>query len=273
MVKTSHRATIARFVIVVIALSMTACSTPDPMQRMAFKTAHRATMRTDCARIERDLTVAWAQRHYWCRPEHLALRTAVESTAAPESLTRNPNSAVDIGCEATNQATVDRAIPPPVKMKEKTSPVTTPETIHETILDQSRQAVELMAVNKAEASEIPTCTAELDCESGPAPIENESSVEDHRYIIPFAHTIQVLGPQGRAKVDALLSEVKQARHIELRGATLEDGSEAWKNQFAVGRALAVRKRLTEAGVDRHRIKILYRDPDEVARWVRVTVYE
>ena len=229
-------------------------------------------MRTYCTQIERDLPVVWAQRDYSCRPEHLLLPAAVKSPAASESLTLHPSSSMDIGCDALNPAAVDAALPP-TPVKEKTSPTTSPEPIHKTTLDSSHQVAGLPPIYKALASVIPTCTAESDCASVPTPIESDSPVKDHGYTIPFAHTVQVLGAQGRAKIDALLGEVKQARQIELRGATLEDGLETWKNEFAVGRALAVRKRLTEAGVDRHRIKILYRDPAEIARWVRVRVYD
>ena len=272
MIRPSQRATLTRLVMSVLTLSIAACSSPKPMQRPTLETTPRATLRTDCTQIERDLTVVWAQRDYWCRPEHLLLPAAVKSPAASESLTLHPSSSMDIGCDALNPAAVDAALPP-TPVKEKTSPTTSPEPIHKTTLDSSHQVAGLPPIYKALASVIPTCTAESDCASVPTPIESDSPVKDHGYTIPFAHTVQVLGAQGRAKIDALLGEVKQARQIELRGATLEDGLETWKNEFAVGRALAVRKRLTEAGVDRHRIKILYRDPAEIARWVRVRVYD
>ena len=233
MIRPSQRATLTRLVMSVLTLSIAACSSPKPMQRPTLETTPRATMRTDCTQIERDLTVVWAQRDYWCRPEHLLLPAEVKLPAAPESLTLHPSSSMDIGCDSLNPAAVDAALPP-TPVKEKTSPTTSPEPIHKTTLDSSHQVAGLPPIYKALASVIPTCTAKSDCASVPTPIESDSPVKDHRYTIPFAHTVQVLGAQGRAKFDALLSVFQQARHIELRGATLEDGSEAWKERVRGG---------------------------------------
>ena len=272
MIRPSQRATLTRLVMSVLTLSIAACSSPKPMQRPTLETTPRATMRTDCTQIERDLTVVWAQRDYWCRPEHLLLPAAVKSPAASESLTLHPSSSMDIGCDALNPAAVDAALPP-TPVKEKTSPTTSPEPIHKTTLDSSHQVAGLPPIYKALASVIPTCTAESDCASVPTPIESDSPVKDHGYTIPFAHTVQVLGAQGRAKFDALLSYSSKPVTSNCVAPHSKTVQRPGKNEFAVGRALAVRKRLTEAGVDRHRIKILYRDPAEVARWVRVRVYD
>lgn len=103
--------------------------------------------------------------------------------------------------------------------------------------------------------------------------DGKETQKTRQHTIPFARDLQVLGPQGQAKVQALYPEAKTARRIELRGGTIEAGSKVWKDEFAVGRALAVRKMLIEAGVERDKIRIRHRDADEQARRVEVVLHE
>ncbi len=229
MVRSPHLGSRAGWSLLVLwlSLSMSGCGSPGTLQKpdddssLKETTIDRPVSRRDCTVVERDLTLAWDRRVYWCIPEQASIRLPIHDVVR-------------------GRAAYHMSKPPSIEARVETS-----DRVHGLIHH----------------------TQTKDEQDG------KKTQKIRQYTIPFAHGLQVLGPQGQAKVQALYPEAKTARRIELRGGTVEVGSKAWKDEFAVGRASAVRKRLIEGGVERDKIRIRHRDADEKARAVGVVLYE
>ena len=184
---------------------------------------------SDCTVRQRDLTQPWDQRRYWCIPDP-------SGTPAPQAAAWAP------AFPEIPAATLPAAFP-----------------------------------DGAPAAAKPPPTAGLPASS----VSGTAAAPERRTAatIPFAENILVLGPQGRARVRALLpaarahcARVPGKTCLLLEGATLAfetNPSTSGLDELAVGRAIAVRAKLQQGGLDPARIKILFRDPGQAARRVEV----
>ncbi|VAW60970.1 hypothetical protein MNBD_GAMMA08-311 [hydrothermal vent metagenome] len=108
------------------------------------------------------------------------------------------------------------------------------------------------------------------------------SIEDNKKTNPilkyvwFAEKTQVLGPKGHEYVKSLLSSLKNADHILLRGYMnndeFQDDDQLILERISVARSLSVRKVLhVEGGIDKSKIKILHHKQGTSGRYVEVIV--
>ncbi len=91
--------------------------------------------------------------------------------------------------------------------------------------------------------------------------------------VVFAPDIFVLGPNGRARTQALADRVGEAHKVTLRGLFLPGeilvDSDLYREKLSVARSLAVRKFWADNGVDVSNVVILHHAPDLFGRHVVV----
>ncbi|HFD80625.1 MAG TPA: hypothetical protein ENK05_09585 [Gammaproteobacteria bacterium] len=96
------------------------------------------------------------------------------------------------------------------------------------------------------------------------------------YRIWFAPETEVLGPEGRARIRRISDTLKRSGHggrtVWLRGYVLQDETPPSRERFAVGRALSVRKAMRANGVPLTTpVRIYHPKLDVSARFVEVSI--
>lgn len=212
-------------------------STIEPKHSDVIPVEKPKSKKESCAAIQRNLNMNWEQRKYWCAPEEF------KTKQKPKQLSHK------------NQKKLSSSD----KQKSATNIVRILQNLSkddlEIILGKLASAYEQVIAKQTTSSTVKTyaSTARI----------NEAE------LVWFAPSIEVLGPQGRKKIESLIAG--NAGKILLRGYASEklDTKCDDLDQLAVGRALSVRKMLQAHGIDESKIKILYRDKAKSGRFVEV----
>ncbi len=206
----------------------------------------------DCATVQRDLTLSWKLRQYWCAPGQ---RQDQYQSANDEVMSQYKSkldyvSAINAEAESMDNIQIDYQPP--------TQPIALPDSQSSSI---SSPPVELVVEPVSDSSAI-----QVDI------VSDTFSASDKIY---FANNHFILGPQGREVTASLAESVAHAKKVLLRGLILPDeilvDSDLYREKVSVARALAVRKYWQDMGIDISHISILHHSPDLSGRYVEVRI--
>jgi hypothetical protein len=221
------------------------------------------TQVSGCLRTQRDLTVAWSSRRYWCGND--TRRDAlIEHNVRMFSSARTTFNAISSET-SNNQLHVS-----PLK---RTTYVISPHDrmVASTVNPSQPEMVRYLSVTKQDR--------DVSKKEAISTTNTTQSVEQkkHDFIrIYFSRNREVLGPMGRKKVISLLSAVKEAKRITLLGLYDADeiehtaGGPQHEEKFSVGRSLSVRELWRLNGMDISNVTILHHVDDRFGRYVEVT---
>ena len=233
---------------------------------------------TFCETTQRDLTVQWVIRRYWCNNNEKTVtarstyqKTPTQKNIVFKALTPKPVqvASADTGIEySPSYLGSDVAVLETDKPKAKIVAV-----------DPKTQILALSPPKDGDKSHNEVKPRKSN------PIKNDSSISVPTFeqlavaasklpaSIVFAKNLRVLGPQGRTASDSLVQQVKESDLVKLRGLLLPDeaisDSPIYREIISVGRALAVRAHWRKQGVDISHVKILHHDPKLQGRAVLV----
>jgi len=199
----------------------------------------------ECSSTQRDLSVLWQLRQYWCGQKDSKDRLQLVNDATVQIAKVNQAYLAAINAEAEEQSIPGKKLHQQNKrQKIKVIDVIEPEN------DATNQ--DLKPQTKSEKS-------------------TERSTVTARII--FAKHLKVLGPQGRGQTSAMAQQVSKSKKVRIRGLILPDevlvDSTLYREKVSVGRALAVRKHWKEQGIDTSHVKILHHKSDLPGRIVEV----
>jgi hypothetical protein len=224
-----------------------------------------------CKATQRDLTIPWSLRQYWCgeedRQDNLQdINDDVMNAKVINDLALNETYLDEINNEGNSSQYVEPKVETrnPASLK---TPVLNREEILKRLKDDSK-------VDKRKAATDPVKKSIEVVASIDKPIasklNNEPIPSD---TIVFARNLRVLGPEGRAATHAMINKVSGSGQVLLRGLILPDevlvDSNLYREQVSVGRALAVKKYWQEQGLDISHITILHHNPELTGRAVEV----
>ncbi len=206
-----------------------------------------------CGDHQRDLTVIWALRQYWCNiTGQPTYRDSLSSTSKVLVASNTPH--IDIEASPTQNShwgPDNEALEPLVSAKE--IPTSKPAKLLSSKTVETQPA-DLHAKPKIVVS---NKSSELSFEK----LARAASRLPASII--FAKNLRILGPEGRVATESLIDQVNAADIVKLRGLLLpEEATEdsyTYREIMSVGRALAVRAHWRKQGVDISHIKILHHD--------------
>lgn len=235
----------------------------------------------ECVYITRDLSTPWSARSYWCGagvtvpvasiPDSKMIHKAVEQTRHRLAVLREQLNTVIRRAEfVSNQ--IRQSVKPqsewvsPALTHAVYAPVPAPSSSTTKVVYHADPKPAHVAVNH---------------HSSRSAVQIHSPVtdkkDDSKRII-FADGREVLGPKGRGMVmdDALLSSVRNAGRVTLRGALIDDEFPLMvdpmdRERRSVGRALSVREFWRSNGIDVSVVDILHYSPDLSGKFVEVVV--
>lgn len=215
-----------------------------------------------CREIQRDLTIPWSLRQYWC------------GTDLNKKHLQNINDSIkndflsDKDIESKKQfAFASTASLTDQKYSDETTELSPSKTVDEAI-------IKLKSINikplKKPIFTYNNSTTDKNLNIIP---RTKNHTKSKKEIIVFAHKINVLGPIGREKTISLIEQVKSSKIVRIRGLIQPDeilvDSNIYREKVSVARALAVRKYWKDNGVDTNHVKILHHDPKLTGRKVEV----
>jgi len=216
-----------------------------------------------CRDHQRDLTVIWALRQYWCnitgQPTHT---DSLSPTNKVLVASNTPHVDIEVSPTQNSHWGPDsEALKPLVSVNE--IPTSKP------VKSLSSKTVETQPadVNAKPKIVVANKSSELSFE------KLARAASRLPASITFAKNLRVLGPKGRIATESLIDQVNAADIVKLRGLLLpEEATEdsyTYREIISVGRALAVRQHWKRNGVIISHIKILHHDPDKQGRAVEV----
>jgi len=216
-----------------------------------------------CNDPQRDLTVIWALRQYWCNITGQSTHTDSLNPTNKVLVTSNtPHVDIEVSPRQNSHWGPDsEALEPLVSANE--IPISKP------IASRSIKTVETQPadVNVKPKTVAANKSSELSFE------KLARAASRLPASIVFARNLRVLGPKGRIATESLIDQVNAADTVKLRGLLLpEEATEdsyTYREIISVGRALAVRQHWKRSGVNISHIKILHHDPDKQGRAVEV----
>jgi len=233
---------------------------------VAVKTVSKVETIEKCRQTQRDLSLTWEQRKYWCThsgrvvsfknrdKQYVELVNAV--TKSNHDLNRVQSSLDNAISE------MDQDIPAKHQSANKITTNTiknTPSIKPITVLPKKK----VVPVNKV----IPVSKASSDISVLPELSTNISKK------VWFTNEIEYLDSSNQHIALSLLPDAKLARKVILRGhiqpgeVVSEDDIEF--ERFSVGRSLSIKKLFIEQGVDKSKIKILHFRNNPEGRYVEV----
>ncbi len=230
-----------------------------------------------CESTQRDLTVLWVVRRYWCSDNEKTVparstdqKTPTQKNIVFKALTPKPVlvASADTAIEySPSYFGPDAAVLGADKPKAKIVAV-----------DPKTQMLALSPPKDGDQSfneSNSNSDSVREDSSKPFPTFEQLAVAASKLpaSIVFAKNLRVLGPQGRAASDSLIQQVKEADLVKIRGLLLPDEAQSdsptYREIISVGRALAVRAHWRKQGLDISHIKILHHDPKLHGRAVLV----
>jgi hypothetical protein len=230
-----------------------------------------------CEATQRDLTIPWARRQYWCgnekRQEGLQdINNRSQVNSKQNQLALN-ESYLDVINEEVNRAQYD------VPDLDLDSDKSTTNEKAVPVLDRDETLKRLKGLNGSEAKSndsVPTpqvIAKKIVLVGTNISTKSNSKTKSSIY---FAPNIRVLGPQGRESTHELIDQVIVAEKVLLRGLILPNeilvDSALYREKVSVGRALAVREYWQGQGVNTSHITILHHDPELNGRTVEVAFH-
>jgi hypothetical protein len=217
-----------------------------------------------CLRTQRDLTVSWKQRRYWC--SNVLRREALQEHNI-KHLAPTDTSSNSLDVMETAQKT---SSPSPDSSNDSSDPAQGVVLASASSEDGMVQYITLNEyIDKAMYDE----------EQDSSGIDNNDSLVRTNNRVDFIRTWEVLDDNGTQQVLSLIQEARQAKRITLLGlyepdelAKVKAGPEP-EERFSVGRSLSVRERWREEGVDVSKVKILHHNEDQSGRHVKVSFYD
>lgn len=231
----------------------------EVVTKQITKTETVKVQQDKCLKVKRDLSVSWEERKYWCNPgKKAAAKTGKVKTTAPKrSLKKNLSATDSINGEQKDIGNVELLIGV-VKNLSKEDLRYVLGKIADAYEEYEKHEKHEKKQNKIAAAD--KTNAKI----------TQISPEEH--LIWFAANIEVLGLQGKAKLEKIIStDIDSSKKILLRGyaSSEKDTEREDLDRLAVGRALSVRKMLEKYGIDESKVKILYRDKSKSGRYVEV----
>jgi len=236
---------------------MEMASTEMPTQIVEPTAVSQAEPKPFCQSTQRDLTVSWLARWYWCggdRKHSVSENDGAKSVEIAETKYPPGNkSVVRYAALSTVPYQYHHLGPDAAALVESRE-----ETIETDIEPESpKLADRIVGKTVASFTQLVEAASRL-------PVN-----------ITFAKNLRVLGPKGRAATESLIDQVKSSDRVKLRGLLLPDeaktDSATYREILSVGRALAVRKHWRNQGLDTSHIKILHHDPNKHGRVVEVYI--
>ena len=222
---------------------------------------------SSCLTTQRDLTVPWASRRYWCRAEiqrdhsgsidpdwshgtqHAKLDTSSTTWFGPDAHALTPQTS-----KASDSAGVGQVLKTHIEIRSADEAMSRSPDIEvaEVVEVAAEENEPRVSVKERLQTQIPRNTS-----------------------IPFAKSRRVLDPSGRLKTEAFIQVAAEAESIDLQGFFTEDeikiDSANYREILSVARALAVMQYWRKHGVDTSKVKILHHDPEVKARAVQVNI--
>jgi len=220
----------------------------------------------NCPHTQRDLTVPWHRRRYWCGNDQR--RSVLRDHNAATGL-----SGSDRHGDTDGPVPAGTQAPPAVPLA---VPVPVPEQRTATAsLDSDREMVRYLSLPEKGG---PFQGAQRD--SGyedVSPADSPTAADNAQ--VWFAETRATLGPQGTRQALSLLSVARGARRVTLLGLYRPDELAGVKRasqpgeRFSVARSLAVRELWRSEGLDVSKVTILHHRKGRPGRQVEVTFYD
>ncbi len=221
-----------------------------------------------CQKVQRDLRVSWEERNYWCnqygisasnikkKNQHIKKDASLKANQSKKNLiSKVTDKTVDVVSVLQNLSKKDLE-EVLAKLSVAYKNAVTQKAVSNTTVTQTPV---FKPVKKTSETKVITQSTK--------PASKISDAE----LIWFAPNVEVLGPQGREKIESLITGDSDTDKILLRGYASEklDAKRDDLDQLAVARALSVRKLLKQNGIDESKVKILYRNKAENGRFVEV----
>ncbi len=236
-------------------------------------TTGKTAVTTFCESTQRDLTVLWVVRRYWCNDNEktVPVRPIDQNTTAQKdiiykALTPKP---LLVASADTGMEYLPSYFGPDAAALEVDKPKAKIVVVDPKIQTPPKDGEQ--SYNKVESNS--DSAKEDRSQSAPTFEQLAAAASKLPASIVFAKNLRVLGPQGRAATDSLIQQVKESDRVKIRGLLLPDeaksDSPTYREIISVGRALAVRAHWRKQGVDISHIKILHHDPKLHGRAVLV----
>ncbi len=213
--------------------------------------------RKSCSMIERDLSISWKQRKYWCAPDGYEQKSVTKPMPAKAQINKNKSHNEKPEIQKNVSVTPNQQVINIVDVLRTLSKKDLEAVLSKLVIAYKTQAALDQNMRNTQNNLKPLSDIQI----------NDAE------LVWFAPNIEVLGPKGRNKIQLLLKGDIDAQQIVLRGYASEelDTDRQDLDQLAVARALSVRKMLQEKGIDESKIKILYRNKKENGRYVEVMI--
>ena len=221
---------------------------------------------SNCRSTQRDLTIPWSLRQYWCgetkrREDLQTINNAVMDQIASKS---NHSDQIYID-EINEEVNKGEYVPDDSRIEPSISPE-----------GRSLNRDDALKRLKSDENSRPiNITPEPQLNSEAAGLNKSRIATDpkSKNAIIFAKNLRTLGPQGRAATHGLIEQVSASDRVLIRGLILPDevlvDSSLYREKVSVGRALAVRQYWQEQGLDTSHITILHHDHELSGRVVEV----
>lgn len=218
-----------------------------------------------CLHTQRDLTVPWHRRRYWCGNDLRSSALRMHNVAMRSNGSDRHEDADEPVAKDT------RALPavPPVATVPR-------QRLAAASLHTDREMVRYLSLPETEVSS-PGTRSESAHEDVVSAARLPAAANNAR--VWFAKTRSALGPQGIRQALSLLSAARETRRVTLLGlyrpdelAGVGDASQP-EERFSVARSLAVRELWRSEGMDVSKVTILHHREDRAGRHVEVTFYD
>lgn len=247
-----------------IAITLTGCAASRmKISLIDEKPAERVNGHqvSDCNFTQRDLTIPWSLRQYWCGQAKRKVDLQAINDQVMDQVASEQNHLEQTYLEEINDELNNGEYDP---ADAGAGPSTSPQ---ERSLDRD-DALKLLKRND-NSHRLKVAPAH--------PLNSEAAgLNSPKKAIIFAQNLRILGPQGRAATQGLIEQVSISDRVLIRGLILPEevlvDSRLYREKLSVGRALAVRQYWQEQGLNTSHITILHDDPELSGRIVEVVFH-